>query len=341
VFVIVGAGALTLLVVHARDWLRGLQSASLLAIAGIAGMSPYLFASLKHQWIRDAGILNRWEPWPVTSVLHNLGLPTMLLLALFALRPRMNTRRDLLLQSWFGIALMGLYVPWMPWALHLLDGFTYCTAILLVRQGMQVPLARRLWTGFPRLCRTTVTVICALCLASYGVFVMQRYDDANRPGGFGSTVAPRDRVALRDWFRAHSSPEHLVLVPGDDAPWIATVPVHSFASHHLFSFTKGAQNRISSDFFAGRFDFTTAHRFLDEFGVRFVAAPENSAAMAQLSRMTDAVNRGRVGRYVIFEFPANRMKPYPGLEEARRISDSYPPKRADESGDDSRRGEKR
>jgi hypothetical protein len=99
--------------------------------------------------------------------------------------------------------------------------------------------------------------------------------------------------------------------------------VHSFGSHHLFSFTKDSQDGISSRFFAGRLDLSTAHRVLDEFGIRFVAAPAGSAVIAQLTRMTDAVNRGRVGLYVVFEFPANRMKPYPGLEAARRISDGF------------------
>jgi hypothetical protein len=120
-------------------------------------------------------------------------------------------------------------------------------------------------------------------------------------------VAPKSELAVLAWLKQHANPSELVLAPSADAGWFATIPMHSFASHWLFSLTWGKQLGLSYKFYRGTFDRTAADAFLREYGVRYAIVPDGSPA----ARYFPSPARGtHVGNVTIYEMPSFAMRPF-------------------------------
>ena len=123
-----------------------------------------------------------------------------------------------------------------------------------------------------------------------------------------SAVTTTDERGIAEWLKGKASREDLVLAPPDIAPWLTLVPMHAFASHVLRSFTYNQQLDEATAFYKGESS-EAAHDLLQGYGIRWVVAPSDSAAIRYFSGNPSA----QIGALRIYEIPGNRMKPYPGL----------------------------
>ena len=150
-FLIVAAGSLALLLAKKPDWRRAIPAVAGLCVAGGLGIAPTALLALTTPWVRDAAGITRWVPPNPAVLLAILGLPTLVASVLLVTRRRMASPTDLLLQCWVGCTMVGLYLPFIPWTQHLLDGFLVGVAMLLVRQLDQAPVWNRIWLQHRRL----------------------------------------------------------------------------------------------------------------------------------------------------------------------------------------------
>jgi hypothetical protein len=123
-------------------------------------------------------------------------------------------------------------------------------------------------------------------------------------------LAPIDELRAIAWQRSHGTSEELILAPHENAPWMATVPMHSFGSHWIFSLTNYQQDGQSTGFFHGDLSYEEANSPLSSYGVRYVLAPARSSALQYLR---NAELRWTGERMVLYKFPGNCMRPFPRL----------------------------
>ncbi len=311
-FLILAAGSLALLIWRGTSWRRAVPEVAVLNALGGLGIVPMAALALFNPWVRDAAAITRWDP-PNPFVLPVvLGVPAILACILFFARRRMASPTDLLLQCWIAVALIGIYLPFIPWTQHFLDGFHYGVAMLLVRQLVQTPLAERFWTLHRKLGTAAIATLVVVSLCAYPVYYWQSWKDGRLPTPerlFTSLIA-EDEVSTRDWLERNAEYTDLVLAPLEKATWFSTVPMHSFAGNRLFAITFEEQSRLSNDFYEGRMDPEKADQFLSEYGIRWVVLPEGSPVRASLTR---AKSRVRFGNWTTLEIEGNRMKPYLGI----------------------------
>jgi hypothetical protein len=122
-----------------------------------------------------------------------------------------------------------------------------------------------------------------------------------------NTIRPKPERALLDWLQRDTGRDALVVSPPDLAPWIATIPRVSFASHDFFSITYAHQRELAERFFNGEIP---AQKLIDEYGARVFVIPSASLA---ISSMPDGARRTAIGPWNVYEFQNAKMKPYPGL----------------------------
>ena len=191
----------------------------------------------------------------------------------------------------------------------LLDGFHYAAGLLLVRQASHSALLDRVRAHIPRLTVAAFAVWCLVSLAPYSAFYWQSLQEGNdiEPARLFSTVAPSDEQAAIAWFQQHAQPDQLVLAPLDMAPWFATVPMHSFASHYLFSLTFAEQASLTTAFYLGNLEPDAARQILKTYGVRYIVVPERSPAVRYIG--ADARSTS-IGALTVYELDNNSMKPY-------------------------------
>lgn len=311
-FLILPAGSLALLLWRGTHWRRSVPDVAILNLVGGLGILPMAALALLNPWVRDAAVITRWVPPPPLVLPAVLGVPATLAIILFVVRRRMASPTDLLLQSWIACALIGIYLPFIPWTQHFLDGFHYGVAMLLVRQLGHTPVVERLWAQHRRLGMAALAALVVLSVSAYPAYYRQSWTDgrAPTPERLFTSLMAGDDVSARDWLAKNAEHTDLVLAPVDRATWFSTVPMHSFAGNRLFSITFEEQSRLSDDFYAGRMDSAEADRFLSEYGIRWVLLPEGTPAPASLA---GAISRERMGRWTILEIEGNTMKPYPGL----------------------------
>jgi hypothetical protein len=299
VFVIVAAAAVPLCL-RRRIWpWMGV------ALCGLAGLAPYLALSFLHRWLRDVSELTRYPLQPFW-ILANFGIPLVLLVYLLLLRFRLPRASDGVLQSWFLATIMVPFLPGAPFAPHLFDGFAYCVGFLLVRRIAAYPPLVAALGRHRRWAWSAVGAVTAVSVASLGVLYGQIWRDGRRaePEWLLSSVRPVWERPLIAWFQSNAPVDALVLSPVDVAPWIATAPLPSFASHDVFGITYRRQHDLAERFFRGE---DLRKDLLDEYGVRFVAAPAGLT-------VPGGMRRADVGPWRIYEFPEARMKAYPGLD---------------------------
>jgi len=222
------------------------------AAAGLLGMAPYLIASARSEWLRDVtgtvpdAMYPFWLP-------ENFGIPFVLLTYFLLIRFRMTDASDRILQSWFLAAIALALIPKFTLASHLFDGFAYCVGFLLVRRLASDSKLLPVLQQYRRGLTCAVAAIAAISAVSLFLTYQQIWRDGRRaePEWLLTAVRPVSEGPLLEWLRSRATPNTLVLSPPDLAPWIATVPINSFASHDLFGVTYADQLKLANAFFRG------------------------------------------------------------------------------------------
>jgi hypothetical protein len=217
---------------------------------------------------------------------------------------------DQVLVIWFLTEAAIPCIPYCPYPPHMLDGFTYVTAMLLIRLLFEHRHTRALYERRPKLVLGVASGVVAWSLIALALLHVQLWKDGRSatPGLLLSAVTTQDERAVAEWLRGRVSREDLVLAPPELAPWLTLVPMHAFASHVLHSFTYEDQFREATAFYDGETP-EAARELLQRYGVRWVVAPGASAAARYLNEPPAA----EIGMLRVYELPGNRMKPYPGL----------------------------
>jgi len=310
IFVMIAASAYPLWEVkRLRTWFA-------IAAAGVLGVAPYLAMTFRADWFRDLSAGDSFRMYAFW-VPENFGIPFFLVAYFLLIRFRMASPSDRILQSWF-LAAIELALLDFTMAPHLFDGFAYCVGFLLVRRLATDPKLMPAIRKHRRGVTWAVGAIATLSVFSLIALYSQIWQDGRRaePEWLLTAVRPVSERPLLEWLRTHTSPETLVLGPGDVAPWIATIPVHSFASHDLFDIFYADHAKLATAFYKGE---DVNHELLENYGVGIAVVPAGSPAIA---RLPAAAYRTSVGPWRIYEFPDARMKPYPG---AASFHPSAPP----------------
>ncbi|HTC89233.1 MAG TPA: hypothetical protein VK686_13090 [Bryobacteraceae bacterium] len=277
----------------------------LFAVAG-AGMLPYVIQTLRCAWVGDIAQLGNWKMGSLAWILLVYGLPAILICWLMAIRFRVDTAEDGILQSWFLCAAVLPWIPGVPSGMHTFDGYAYVVGFLLVRKAQSDPLLSQIAVQKPRALRFALAgwgLVSALVLVT--VYTQLWKDGKSAHPDFLSAVAPQQEVAMLAWMKANLPRDRLVLAPEAMAPWVAAIPMPSVGSHDLFSFTYQAQRNLASRFYQGH---PERSELIDGFGVSYVIAPVGAPIVLEHSRLLHQESSLR-----LYEVPGEQMKPYPGI----------------------------
>ena len=279
--------------------------------AAIVGVLPALFLTFRYPWISDLSTIFSERMYP-TWLLTMYGVPCILVVYCLLLRYRPATPSDQVLVIWFVSTAVIVCIPYCPYPPHLLDGFTYVTAMLLIRLLFEHRQTRALYQRRPRLVLALSSGVLALSVISLFFLHLELWKDgrSSNPGMLLSAVTTTDERGIAEWMRGKVSQEDLVLAPPDVAPWLTLVPMHAFGSHVLRSFTYARQLEEANAFYKGESP-ETARDLIQAYGVRWVVVPASSAA----TRYFDRPPSVEIGTLRVYEIPGNRMKPYPGLAQ--------------------------
>jgi hypothetical protein len=204
-------------------------------------------------------------------------------------------------------------------AQHFKDGLDYAAAIFVVRMLEQVPSLIKFWgTKFwGTQTRWRLGVVLLLVMGGIAPHLYFRYSTyvgsvATEELGQNTAVASVDEVQVIKWLRAHAASKRLILSPPENAPWMATVPMHSFVSHWIFSLTYGEQLSLSRAFFDGSLSDAESDLLLTSYGIRYVLVPVGSPALRCLRK---AELRWTGQKLLLYEFSQNEIKRFPKLEK--------------------------
>ncbi len=287
---------------------RRLESLGLFCAAGL-GMLPYLIQAARSNWVRDVSQIDGWRMASPAWVFLVYGLPAVLICWLMLIRFRVERPEDGILQSWF---LCGSLLPMVlatPSGLHMFDGFAYCVAFLLVRKAQSDRLISGLFLKRPRMMRSAALawgIVSAIALTELYSQVWKDGKSAN-PDMLLSAVAPKEQFAMLAWMKANLPRDGLVLAPEPMAPWIATIPMPSLASHDFFSITYDGQRRLADRFYKGE---QVQRELVDEFGVSYVVAPITAPIVLDKGKLLH-----QEASLKLYEIPGQHMKPYPGADQ--------------------------
>ena len=276
-----------------------------LVAAGL-GMSPYLWAAMQSESLRDASGLLDWRMSSPLWVPSSFGVPAILLIYLLLLRLRLPEATDKLLACWFGLCPVLAYVPGIPFALHLFNGYVVCIGMLLVRRYRADPKLVATISRAPRLRQSLTAVVALLSLVSLALFYRQAWRDGRRAETelLLSAVEPAEQANLLATLRSLPQ-DGAVLAPAELAPWVATTLHSAWGSHDFLSITHAAQSQEAARFYAGetteeqRLTFISGRRF------RYVVTSQPGLLPSQ-SAIASA------GRYQLYAFPGNTLGRYPG-----------------------------
>lgn len=318
VFVVAGGGGLALLLREQRTRIQNARDAACAVVPGILGLAPHVFLTLRHPWLWQAAAQNHWDAFPIQIIVPLLALPALLSVVLFLMPMAKRSATDTLLNCWFGTVLVGIYIPWVPWSHHLLDGVFYVASLLLVREAARCGHICQIVVRQPVLTRLCVATVVCISLSAYALNWATAVENAAVPGraGASAVISLSDRAVL-DWLRHHASPDDLVLAPKNSAALFATAPIHSFASHWLMSLTWADQARVSDAFYAGTLDKSDADALIRTYGVRYAVVSDESPAMRYFSGQMPIA---RVPNAQIFKLPSARMLSFkmPPVESSSR-----------------------
>jgi hypothetical protein len=292
-------------------WREALADCAWNAGATLIGLAPTLFLAFRYQWISDLSTVFTEPMYPVW-LLTIYGLPCILVVYCLLLRYPAVSPSDQVLLVWFLTTAVIVCLPYCPYPPHLLNGFVYVTAMLLVRLVFEHRQTKALYQARPKLVLGFGSGLVALSVIAVAFLYVQLWKDGRSrdPGMLLSALTSTDERGVAEWLRRNVSREDLVLAPPDLAPWLTPIPVHSFASHVLRSITYARQLQEATAFYDGEPP-QAARELLDGYGVRWVVAPASSPASLYFSRPPAA----QIGSLRIYEILGNRMKPYPGLAQ--------------------------
>jgi hypothetical protein len=272
-----------------------------LGVCGALGILPYLIQSIRTPWLRDASDLAQWHMTTPAWVLFAYGVPAVMICWLMALRFRGPDPEDDVLQSWFLTNSLLPLIPAVPVAIHLFDGFTYCLGFLLVRKMAQDKLFRRYGARLRPLAYGWAAVSVAVLSTVY----FQIYTDATSLDpviGRQAIVATEERRMIA-WIRANLPRDRVVLAPEEMAPWVATIPQITMATHDVFSITFDSQREAIKRLQAGD------KSVIDTYGVSYVISEKPLGGPALLHQ------EGKLHLYQVADRPP---LPYPGRGAAPR-----------------------
>lgn len=283
----------------------------------------YFLPTLTHPWLRVATDLNRFHSIHIS---HRdflvLGLPVFLGVGFAFWRPKVGSPADDFLACYVVVATFALHMPFLPWPQHFKDGLDYAAAIFVVRKLDQVPSLVRLWASRTQWRIGLVALLVAGGLAAHLYFRYLTYQmGMTATEAFGqnaavaqqyTAVAPTDEVRAIAWLRGHAASRQLILAPSENAPWMATVPMHSFASHWLFSLTDDQQAPLAQSFFQGTLSDAESDSLLQSYGVRYVLVPLGNPALRYVRK---AQLRWAGQNLRLYEFPQNEMRSFPKLQK--------------------------
>lgn len=266
-------------------------------------------------WLAVATDLNRFEQPFTLYRLMLLGLPLLLIVAAMLITPRaIHNRKDVLLNIHLAVVMIVFFLPFAPWPR--LSGVYYVAAIVGVHRWQDVysnwvpPSMRKLVTA-------GACGILALALTAHVYF---RY--ASFQLGLQATTTPDSVSAVRlveertvhAWLAKQSQVDRqLVLAPHEYAAWFATIPMHSFGSHFLFSLTYVTQRAQADGFFAGALTPAEAQRLLSVYGVHWILIPAGNNAAKGYVEAAGAVARFRTASLELYEIAGADMRPFPKL----------------------------
>jgi hypothetical protein len=294
------ASTLSLVCVEWPQFRRAATHALAVCIPGVLALLPYAYFSSRLDWMRRTTKMNLPPAGGFYQVLMELGIPAAVALTVLVIGPRMRKPLDVVLQSWFVATLVTLELPGLPFRWHLVDGFAIVTALLVVRQFSTLPfLKARLARRCAFVAAGAVLAFSVLVQVDYRYLAVRDYEE--------NSCSSQDEASTLAWLRRYASPDQLVLAPPESAPWLATAPIHTFASHWIFSITYPEQLKLARAFYSGREDADGAQLFLQRYGVNYVIAPSGGPAI----RMLDPRRRvARAGSWFLYYFPENRMRIY-------------------------------
>ncbi len=277
--------------------------------AAVTGLLPALYLAFRYKWISDLSTVCTERMYP-TWLFAIYGLPCILVVYCLLLRYRPATAPDQVLMIWFATTAVIVCLPYCPYPPHLLNGFSYITAMLLVRLLFEHRQARTFYRARPKLVLGLSSAVVALSLFGLASLQAQLWKDGRSkdPSLLLSALATKEERAVAEWLRGKAAREDLVLAPPEMAPWLTSAPVHAFASHVLTGFNYQQQLKEANAFYQGE-SVEAAHGLLQEYGVHWAVIPNDSAATRYFSTSPVA----QIGAMRIYEIPNGRMGPYPGL----------------------------
>ena len=297
-----------------RDLQAALIDLSILCVPASSVVLFYFLSTLTHPWIKVASDLNRLHNIHIS---HNevlaLGWPLLIGFVFAFLRSEAASQKDRFLACYVVVSLLALRMPFLPWPLHFKDGLDYAAAILVARKLDAAHRLVRLWANHNLWRLGFVVLLVGGALAPHIYFRYLTYRigaTATEAFGDDTAVATADEVQVIAWLRGNGASEKLILAPLENAPWMATVPMHSFASHWIFSLTNDQQASLSQAFLQGTLSDAASDSLLRSYGVRYVLVPVRSPALRYIR---SAALRWTGERLVLYEFPYNDMKPFPPL----------------------------
>ncbi len=276
-----------------------------LAAAGV-GMSPYLWATLQSESLRDASGLLDWRMSSPLWVPSSFGIPAILLIYLLLLRLRLPEATDKLLAGWFGLCPVLAYVPGIPFALHLFNGYAVCVAMLLVRRYRADPKLVAIVSGAPRLRQALTAAVALLSMVSLALFYRQAWQDGRRAETelLLSAVEPAEQANLLATLQSLPR-DGAVLAPAELAPWVATTLHPAWGSHDFLSIAYAAQSKEAARFYAD--ETTEGQRLALIFGERFRYVVTSRPGLLPSQRAIAIA-----GRYQLYAFPGHTLPRYPG-----------------------------
>jgi hypothetical protein len=318
VFLIAPASAITLLALawKAGRWSSALPECAAIAIAAGAGIAPYVYLSLQNPLLGDMRAVLTWAPSSWVWIGGVYGLPFILVAYFLLMRFRLGANTDIALLVWAFCSITIVFIPFIPFALHLFNGFAYVICILLVRIVFQSPQLQSLWNRKRGVVTGIIAVWCLLCLLGYGNLYRQIFRDGHTVNGniLLNAVVSSDELQMMAWMRNSISRDDLVLSPSEQAPWFATVPMHSFGSHDYLSMSYPDQVTFADAFYKGSLPMPKVEETLNDFGVSWVVVPASSAAGSYFKNQAPAFTTSSLRLY---QRPGHQMKPYPGLQTVR------------------------
>jgi hypothetical protein len=310
-FVMVPASGIALLWAgkQSGQWRKAIEDCAWNIGAALTGLLPALYLAFRYKWISDLSTICSERMYP-TWLFAIYGLPCILVVYCLLLRYRPATASDQVLMIWFITTAVIVCLPYCPYPPHLLNGFAYVTAMLLVRLLFEHRQARTFYQARPKLVLGLSSAVLTCSLIALACLQVQLWKDGRSkdPSLLLSAVATTQERAVAEWLHGKVTRDDLVLAPPDMAPWLTPVPVHALASHVMDGLNYPKQLEEVNAFYQGE-SLDAARGLLQKYGVRWAVIPTGSAAIRYFSGAPAA----EVAGMSVYEIPGVRMVPYPGL----------------------------